>query len=111
MFFEISLVPLEILVEHVLPTKFVPSPKMVDFHPGENPRLFKHPVDLFLIAPHDVPIIVVGLFPLPPVQTLEDTISEVCLELYTRSVLLKNLRVDRVMLFFYVSAEVLGHNR
>ncbi len=81
MLFEVALEAFEVLVEHVLPTEFIPAAKMVDLHPGEDPGLFKDPVDLFLVTPHDVPVIVVGLLPLAAIETTKDTVSEIGLEL------------------------------
>ena len=40
------------------------------------------PVDLFLLAPDDIPVIIPGLFPLPVLKGVVYTIFECGLELY-----------------------------
>lgn len=42
---------------------------------------FEDPVDLFLFAPDDSPVVVVGLFPLPFGEAFEDTVFEGSFEL------------------------------
>ena len=54
---------------------------MVDLHAWQDPGLLEHPVDLLLVAPHEVPVVVVGLFPLSTIEALQYTISEIGLEL------------------------------
>jgi hypothetical protein len=54
---------------------------MVDLHSWKNPCLFKHPVDLLFIAPHYIPVIIIGLFPLPAIEALQYTISEISFKL------------------------------
>ena len=81
MLLEISLKAFQVLVEHVFPAKFIPASKVVDFHPGQDTCLLEHPVDLLLVAPHHVPVVVVGLFPLAVIQALKDTVSEIGFEL------------------------------
>ena len=36
---------------------------------------------MFLITPHEIPVIVIGLFPLSGVESLEYTVSEIGFEL------------------------------
>ena len=54
---------------------------MVDFGPLRESVFFKDPVDLLFFAPHEVPIIAIGLFPLAMVECLEDAVAEGGLEL------------------------------
>ena len=49
---------------------------MVDFHAGEDSVFFKDPVDLFLFAPHDGPVIIPSLFPFPVGKSIEYTVFE-----------------------------------
>ena len=54
---------------------------MVDLAALSEPVLFEDPVDLFFLAPHDVPVVGLGLSPLTCVESLVDTVSEGCFEL------------------------------
>lgn len=81
MFFKITLEPFEVFIEHVFSTEFVPAPEMIDFHSWEYSGFLKDPVYLLLIAPHDIPVIIIGLFPLPAVESLGYAIPEIGLEL------------------------------
>ena len=49
---------------------------MVDLHVGEDAMLFKDPVYLLLLAPHQIPIIVPGLLPFPADQSVVDAVFE-----------------------------------
>lgn len=77
---EPSLVLLEVLIEHVLPAELVPTAEVVDPHMGQHAMLLEHPVDLFLLAPHDCPVVVPGLPPLPARHPLQHRILEGSLE-------------------------------
>ena len=79
---EVTFELLEILIEHVLPAKFIPPSEMVDLHVRQDPMLLKHPVYLLLLAPDDVPVIVPRLLPLAVHEPVVDAVLEGGLELY-----------------------------
>jgi hypothetical protein len=54
---------------------------VVDLHAWQDSGLLEHPVYLLLVAPHEVPVVVVCLFPLSTIEALQYTISEIGLEL------------------------------
>lgn len=58
---------------------------MVDFHSRHDSSLLKYPINLLFVTPHDIPIIIVSLLPLPTVQALKDAVPEIGLELNIRS--------------------------
>ena len=72
---------------------------MIDLHIGEHAMLLEDPVDLFLIAPHHIPIIIVGLPPLPLHQGLNHAVFIICFEFDVA-------RRVWVVLFFDVAPEV-----
>ena len=100
---------LEVLVEHVLPAEFEPPSEVVDPHVRHDTMLLEHPVHLLLLAPDDVPVIVPGLPPLTTHEAVVDAVLEGSLELYGRAEWGGGVRVQRVVLFFDVAAEVLTH--
>ena len=53
---------------------------MVDFASLRESIFLEDPVDLLFFAPHEVPIIPIGLLPLSIVKCLEDTVTERCFE-------------------------------
>lgn len=53
---------------------------MVDLGSGLKAIFFINPIDLFFFAPHDVPIIAIGLFPLSTEEAFVDAISKGCFE-------------------------------
>ena len=57
---------------------------MVDFHVREHAVPLEDPVDLFLLAPHDVPIVVPCLLPLPALHGVQHAIFERGLEFDVR---------------------------
>jgi hypothetical protein len=85
LFVESAFVFLEVFVEHVLAAEFVPAAEVVDFHVGEDAIFLEDPVDLFLLAPDDIPIVVPGLFPLPVHEGVVDCVLEGGFELYVRA--------------------------
>ena len=76
-----SLVFFQVFVELVLAAQLVPPSEMVDFHVGEHSVPLEHPVDLFLLAPDEVPVIIPGLSPLPVGQCVVDTVLKTGFEL------------------------------
>ena len=54
---------------------------MINFHAGQNSGSFKYPVNLFLITPHEIPVIVISLFPVSAIESLEHAVPEIGLEL------------------------------
>ncbi len=76
MFFEIAFEFFEIFIEHVFAAQFVPASEVVDFHGGEHAMFFEDPIDLFFFTPHDVPVVIISLFPLSFDHAFEDTVFE-----------------------------------
>lgn len=75
---------------------------MVDPHGGQHAMPLEDPVNLLLLAPHQIPVIPIGLFPLSVGQARVDAVLEGSLEFYIAGMIGE-------MLFLYVSAEVLRH--
>ncbi len=84
---------------------------MVDFGLRDESVFLKDPVDLLFFAPHDMPLLVVSfdLFPLSFEEGFVDAVSEGCFEFDVLARLVKKVRGSRVVLFFYVFAEVFRH--
>ena len=59
---------------------------MIDLATLSETILLENPLDLLFLAPHQVPIIAVGLLPLALVESLEDAVAEGSLELHVLSV-------------------------
>lgn len=98
-FIKVPLKFFKILVEHVLATEFVPAAKMVDSHVQQHTMPLKNPVDLFFVAPHHVPVIIIGFSPLPTDQSFYYAIFIICFEFY-------GVGGDRIVLFFDISTEI-----
>jgi hypothetical protein len=64
LFLEIAFEFFEIFIEHIFTAEFVPASEVIDFHTGEHAMFFEYPIDLLFFAPHNVPVIIVSLFPL-----------------------------------------------
>lgn len=81
---EPSLEFFEILAEQVFPAKLLPSSEMVDLGLWYQSVFFENPVNLLLLAPHDIPFIVLSLylFPLSFHEGLVDAVPEGGLEPY-----------------------------
>jgi hypothetical protein len=58
---------------------------MIDFHSRKNSIFFEYPINLLLFAPHEIPVVVVGLLPVAMDQGIIDTIFEIGLELNIRT--------------------------
>jgi|JI6StandDraft_1071083.scaffolds.fasta_scaffold104895_3 hypothetical protein len=56
---------------------------MVDFGPLLESEPLEDPVDLLFFAPHDIPIVCLGLSPLPIVKGFVDAVAEGSFELDT----------------------------
>lgn len=77
MFFQVTLVFFEVFVEHVFSAQLIPASKMVNFHGRKDSGFFEDPINLFLVTPHKIPVIVIGLSPLPGVEALQHAVSEI----------------------------------
>ena len=80
MFFEITFKFFQIFIEHVFAAKFIPSSEMVYSHSGEHSVFLEYPVDLLFVAPHHIPVVVIGLFPLAIDKSVKNTIFKVGFE-------------------------------
>jgi hypothetical protein len=49
---------------------------MIDLHIGQDAMLLEDPIYLLLLAPHQIPIIIPGLLPLPTHQAIVDAVLE-----------------------------------
>lgn len=81
MFLKIAFEFFEIFIEHIFTAEFIPAAKVIDFHGREHSMFFKYPIDLLLLAPHDVPVVIISLFPLSLDETFEDAVFEGSFEL------------------------------
>jgi hypothetical protein len=104
---EVLLVFLEVFPKHVLPAQLIPPPEVVHLGPLLESVFLEHPVDLFLLAPHHVPVIAIRLSPLSVQDALVDAVAERCFEFNVLPKWRVALRRSWVMLFFYVFSEVL----
>jgi hypothetical protein len=80
LFFQSAFVLLQIFAEGIFSAELSPSSKVIDFGLGLYAILFEYPIDLFLFAPHDVPLVAIGLLPLAIEETAVDAISKGCFE-------------------------------
>lgn len=55
---------------------------MVDPHVREDAVLLENPVDLFLLAPDNIPVVVPGLLPLTVLEAIVDAVFERGFEFY-----------------------------
>lgn len=76
------LVALDILRQQILPADLVVVAEVVDALLGEEADLIERFGDVLLLAPVDIPIVVLGLVVLAGSQGLLDAVGEVGLELY-----------------------------
>ena len=67
---------LEVFAEHILAAEFGPAAEVVDFGALLESVLLENPVDLFLLAPHHVPVVGIGLAPLAVVEAFVDAVAE-----------------------------------
>ena len=58
----------------------MPTSEVVDFHVREYSVSLEYPVDLFFLAPDDIPVIIVSLLPFSGLKGLLHTILEGSLE-------------------------------
>jgi hypothetical protein len=72
---------LQIFAEQIFLAQLAPSPEVVDLAALREAIFFENPVDLFLFAPHEVPVLTVRVLPLAAVERLEDAVAEGGLEL------------------------------
>jgi hypothetical protein len=68
--------PFEVFAEHIFPAEFAPSPKVVNLRPRLKPILLIDPINLLFLAPHDIPIIPISLFPFAIDESPVNAVSE-----------------------------------
>jgi hypothetical protein len=85
LFIETSFKLFEIFAERIFAAKLVPSSKMINLGADLEAMLFENPIDLLFLAPHDIPIIRLDLFPLSADKSFVNAVAKRCFEFDVRS--------------------------